>query len=122
MISAASLAFTLVFLVALNTDHQKEVEIHKSDAARKIKECSLKYIENRCNPATRAPYLEENCTLWESCMNQDPNNSVKSSEIYAKQFARIISIFLENLSYEARMMLFMFLAMIFGYIVIKNHR
>jgi hypothetical protein len=55
-------------------------------------------------------------------MNQDPNNIVRSSEIYAKQFARIISIFLENLSYEARMMMFIFLVMIFGYIVIKQHR
>ncbi|RIA95581.1 Di-sulfide bridge nucleocytoplasmic transport domain-containing protein [Glomus cerebriforme] len=118
----ASLAFTFVFLVSLNADHQKEVEIHKSDAARKVKECSLKYIENRCNPTTRAPYLEESCAFWESCMDQDPNNTVRSSEIYAKQFARIISIFLENLSYEARIMLFMFLVMIFGYIVIKNHR
>ncbi|CAB4412794.1 hypothetical protein RhiirA5_354840 [Rhizophagus irregularis] len=122
VISAASLAFTFVFLITLNADHQKEVEIYMSDAARKIKECSLKYIENRCNPATRAPYLEENCTFWENCMNQDPNNIVKSSEIYAKQFARIISIFLENLSYEARIMVFIFLAIIFCYIAIKHHR
>jgi hypothetical protein len=82
----------------------------------------LKYVENRCNPTTRAPYLEENCTFWESCMNQDPDNIVKSSEIYAKQFARLISIFLENLSHEARMTLLMLLAMIFGYVVIKHHR
>jgi hypothetical protein len=122
IIFTATIAFTLVFLIALNADHQKEVEIYKSDAARKIQECSLKYVENRCNPVTRAPYLEENCTFWENCMNQDPNNSVKSAEIYAKQFARIISIFLENLSYEARMMFFSLLVMIFGYIVIKHRR
>ncbi|RGB37253.1 Di-sulfide bridge nucleocytoplasmic transport domain-containing protein [Rhizophagus diaphanus] len=122
VISAASLAFTFVFLITLNADHQKEVEIYMTDAARKIKECSLKYVENRCNPATRAPYLEENCTFWENCMNQDPNNIVKSSEIYAKQFARIISIFLENLSYEARIMVFIFLAIVFCYIAIKHHR
>jgi len=54
-------------------------------------------------------------------MNRNPENSVKEAEIYAKQMARIISVFLENLSYEARMMCFVLLVMIFGYIIIKHH-
>ncbi|CAG8540787.1 1739_t:CDS:2 [Funneliformis caledonium] len=94
----------------------------QSEAEREIQECSLKYLENRCNPVTRAPYLENNCTFWEDCMNRNPDNNVKEAELYAKQMARIISVFLENLSYEARMMFFIFLVMIFGYVTFKHHK
>ncbi|CAI2174931.1 14043_t:CDS:2 [Funneliformis geosporum] len=122
LILAASFAFSFIFLIAINVDHQKEIENRKSEVEREIQDCSLKYLENRCNPVTRAPYLENNCTFWEDCMNRNPSNNVKEAELYAKQMARIISIFLENLSYEARMMFFVFLVMIFGYITFKNHK
>ncbi|CAG8569216.1 12432_t:CDS:2 [Funneliformis mosseae] len=122
LIIAASFAFSFIFLIAINVDHQKEIENRKSEAEREIQECSLKYLENRCNPVTRAPYLENNCTFWEDCMNRNPDNNVKEAELYAKQMARIISVFLENLSYEARMMFFIFLVMIFGYVTFKHHK
>lgn len=40
---------------------------------KEIAVCSRHYMDNRCDPATRIPAMQETCSMWERCMRRDPS-------------------------------------------------
>ncbi|CAG8696081.1 14489_t:CDS:10, partial [Acaulospora morrowiae] len=69
------------FVMIFRSDINKEFEIIASEIHHQAQKCTINYVTNRCAPETRAPFLEENCTKWEKCMNRDPYNSIKTTEV-----------------------------------------
>ncbi|CAG8602373.1 17775_t:CDS:10 [Acaulospora morrowiae] len=70
------------FVMIFRSDINKEFEIIASEIHHQAQKCTINYVTNRCAPETRAPFLEENCTKWEKCMNRDPYNSIKTTEVH----------------------------------------
>ncbi|CAG8657643.1 5171_t:CDS:2, partial [Cetraspora pellucida] len=81
--------FTTAFLYAVNA----ELESIATEVELQILKCKQEYAINQCDPESRVPFLEENCTFWAKCSKQDPYNVVTRAEVIAGLIARLISAF-----------------------------
>ncbi|CAG8663267.1 23501_t:CDS:2, partial [Racocetra persica] len=81
--------FSTAFLSAVNA----ELESIATGVSRQVQKCTQDYYINQCDPESRVPFLEENCTFWEKCMDQDPYNVVTRVEVISGLIARLITAF-----------------------------
>jgi len=73
-----------------------------------INQCTKDFHENRCEPETRLPAVEEYCLQVEKCMLQDPMKVVQSSKMTAALIAEIINEFIDPLGFKAIGVFFLF--------------
>ncbi|THV85036.1 hypothetical protein D6D29_02692 [Aureobasidium pullulans] len=104
------------FWATIRGDVDKKTSIAVAEVLSQMAACARDYNANRCDPATRAPVLENACNNWELCMNQNPH-AIGRARISAHAFAEIFNSFIEPISYKA--MLFTVL-LIFGTIAFSN--
>ncbi|KAG9532178.1 hypothetical protein KCU93_g1339, partial [Aureobasidium melanogenum] len=88
------------FWATIRGDVDKKTSIAVAEVLAQMAACARDYNQNRCDPATRAPVLENACNNWEQCMNQNPQN-VGRARISAHAFAEIFNSFIEPISYKA---------------------
>lgn len=108
-----------VFITTIKADINQKIEIYTTDATREISRCTRDYYRNKCsteNGNTRAPALEQPCTVWEKCMNRDPQ-LIGKSKITAETFADIVNGFLRPISWKS---LILVNIMIFGSLFVTN--
>lgn len=74
-------------------------------------QCAKDYYDNKCEPETRRPALEEHCLDLEKCMNQDPMKVVQDSKMTVVLIAGILNEFVKPL--ELKTMAFFFI-LLFG--------
>ncbi|SCU82867.1 LAFA_0D00496g1_1 [Lachancea sp. 'fantastica'] len=89
------------FIQLINRDVDRKMLLQAAGAARTIQECRAKYIKNRCEPESRAPWLESQCLYWSRCMNQEIPESTDpqhSAVVWAETLAEIINGFLRPIS------------------------
>ncbi|CAJ0838464.1 13496_t:CDS:2 [Entrophospora sp. SA101] len=83
-----------------------------------IENCHHNYVINKCEPDTRAPYLEKSCVMWDKCRIMDPYKTIRKTEIFSTIAGRIISSFVHQLSNRA--MAFVFLVIIISISLLKR--
>lgn len=108
-----------IFIKTIKSDINSKLEMYTMDALQEISLCSREYYRNRCsleNGNKRAPALEKTCTVWNKCMNRDPQ-LIGKSKISAETFAEIINGFLKPISWKS--LIFMN-SMIFSSLFITN--
>ncbi|KAF2204998.1 hypothetical protein GQ43DRAFT_460306 [Delitschia confertaspora ATCC 74209] len=91
--------------------HKKEMEMLHESAT-----CAKSYRENKCDPETRVPAMENVCNNWYECMQRDPKKVARAS-VTAKTWALIFNSFIEEFSYKS--MIFTAI-MIFGGFQLSN--
>lgn len=83
-----------------------------------IENCHHNYVINKCEPDTRAPYLEKSCIMWDKCRIMDPYKTIRKTEIFSTIMGRIISSFVHQLSNRA--MAFVFFVIIISTLLLKR--
>ncbi|RIB18191.1 Di-sulfide bridge nucleocytoplasmic transport domain-containing protein [Gigaspora rosea] len=110
LIAIMAVQFAMAFLSAVNT----ELESMATEVTRQAHKCTQNYLINQCDPVSRVPFLEENCTFWEKCIGQDPYNVVTRAEVISGLIARLISAFISNLTHESMIFILLLNIIIFG--------
>ncbi|CEP62988.1 Brr6p LALA0_S06e08460g [Lachancea lanzarotensis] len=89
------------FIQLINRDVDRKLLLQAAGAARTVRECRAKYFKNRCEPESRAPWLESQCLYWSRCMNQEipeATDPQHSAVVWAETLAEIINGFLKPIS------------------------
>ncbi|CAH1764262.1 5838_t:CDS:2 [Entrophospora sp. SA101] len=106
------------FCVEFRNDFHYEVDKVVQGANYQIENCHHNYVINKCEPDTRAPYLEKSCVMWDKCRIMDPYKTIRKTEIFSTIAGRIISSFVHQLSNRA--MAFVFLVIIISISLLKR--
>ncbi|KAF2761300.1 hypothetical protein EJ05DRAFT_497852 [Pseudovirgaria hyperparasitica] len=104
------------FVAAIMGDVDMAAKKVTAETMREMAVCAKQYQENRCDPATRAPALENVCNNWDKCMNQDPT-AVGKASVSAHTFAMIFNSLIEPISYKA---MFFSLAILSSFFYMSN--
>ena len=91
---------TYSFWSTIRSDVDAKSEAVVAETLAEMAVCTQKYVENRCDRASRVPAMETVCENWERCMNKDAY-SVGRARVSAHTFAEIFNSFLEPISYKA---------------------
>lgn len=106
----------VILVITVRGDVRRKVELFTMDALKEISRCSREYYKNKCVLSERAPALENQCNIWEKCMNRDPQY-IGRSKVTAYTFGEILNSFLEPISWKA---IFLMNVIIFGGLFVVN--
>ncbi|SCU87957.1 LANO_0D00628g1_1 [Lachancea nothofagi CBS 11611] len=108
------------FVQLIKRDVDRKLQAQAVAASRTVLECKAKYEKNRCQPAFRAPWLEDQCLNWLRCMNRELPESQDfqhSAVVWAETLAEILNGFLKPISVKSLCIL---LVGTCGIIVVSN--
>ncbi|SCU86344.1 LAMI_0D01662g1_1 [Lachancea mirantina] len=120
IIAAIGVYVIVGFIRLTSRDVDRKLHQNTLETLARIERCRANYERNRCEPANRAPRMEQQCQEWLLCLNQDTqvaHDSSHSATIWAATLAEIIDVFLKNIS--VRSLVFMLIS-ICGIIVVTN--
>ncbi|EER07145.1 conserved hypothetical protein, partial [Perkinsus marinus ATCC 50983] len=96
--------FWLYMLYSLATtisaDINEKMSIYSDEVMDQISQCSRDYRENRCDPSTRVPAVEQACRTWEQCMARDPVLVAKRSNFTMETLGESLNGFFEKLTWK----------------------
>ncbi|KAJ2782548.1 hypothetical protein GGI15_002885 [Coemansia interrupta] len=93
------LTIVLGVLLTFQRDASAKVQERSAVVMQEIMACSKQYVENRCAPDMRVPWMESSCNQWDTCMNQDPTK-VGRMKIMAETMADTANGFIEPLTFK----------------------
>jgi len=93
------ISIVTICFMSVKRDVDHKVQSYVTEMIHKINACRREYLRNNCSPEMRAPALENSCTNWENCMNEDPE-SVVTSVAYFEIMADCMNAFFHNLSFR----------------------
>ncbi|KAJ2383742.1 hypothetical protein GGI05_005216 [Coemansia sp. RSA 2603] len=93
------LTIVLGVLLTFQRDASAKVQERSAVLMQEIMACSKQYVENRCAPDMRVPWMESSCNQWDTCMNQDPSK-VGRMKIMAETMADTANGFIEPLTFK----------------------
>ncbi|KAJ1721846.1 hypothetical protein LPJ53_003666 [Coemansia erecta] len=93
------LTIVLGVLLTFQRDASAKVQERSAVVMQEIMACSKQYVENRCAPDMRVPWMESSCNQWDTCMNQDPSK-VGRMKIMAETMADTANGFIEPLTFK----------------------
>ena len=95
--------------MTIKDDIQKKRAQEMEAILIEINQCTKDYVDNRCEPETRLPPIEDYCMEKEKCMMQDPVKVVQASKMTALILAEILNEFVGAL--EVKTIIFFFIAL-----------
>ncbi|KAJ3507738.1 hypothetical protein NLJ89_g6137 [Agrocybe chaxingu] len=96
LLGGVAVYFVVAFSIAFWKDLKAELSIQSSDLAYDAAMCAKEYDTNLC-ATLEVPELVSQCNIWERCMNAN-HLRVKRTEIVANLSARLIEMFVGNMS------------------------
>ncbi|KAF4693042.1 hypothetical protein FOZ60_012033 [Perkinsus olseni] len=84
----------------ISSDINEKMSIYSDEVMDQISQCSRDYRENRCDPSTRVPAVEQACRMWEQCMARDPVLVAKRSNFTMETLGESLNGFFEKLTWK----------------------
>lgn len=95
---ATSMVLSFVWTIKSDIDHAAEVK--RTEILAEIFSCREMYDQNRCGAADRPPALNDVCTNWERCIDQNPARVARAT-VSVQTISTIISAFVDAISLKA---------------------
>ncbi|GAA6027272.1 hypothetical protein JCM8097_002545 [Rhodosporidiobolus ruineniae] len=108
LLAVLVLSLLLLFLYTLYHDIQSRLASLTVELRAEILQCAKSYVDNKCAPETRLPFMESRCAGWEECMNRDVVVSGKT-RVVAETLAEVVNGFVDVISFKT--MLFVLLTL-----------
>ncbi|KAM0753304.1 hypothetical protein T439DRAFT_195282 [Meredithblackwellia eburnea MCA 4105] len=93
------LSISLLFLYTLYTDVQDRLTSLTAEIRAEIMQCAKAYVDNRCQPETRLPAMERQCSGWEECMGREAV-VVGKTRVVAEILAEVVNGFVDVISFK----------------------
>ncbi|KAI9488726.1 Di-sulfide bridge nucleocytoplasmic transport domain-containing protein [Zychaea mexicana] len=84
------------FALALKRDVNLKLETFESDRLDEFLNCQMEYANNRCDPSTRVPAMDELCRQWQQCLYRPM--WIGTTRAVAETLADIINGFVDKIS------------------------
>ncbi|KAG2221899.1 hypothetical protein INT45_012543 [Circinella minor] len=84
------------FALALRHDVNLKLETFESDRLDEFLNCQMEYANNRCDPSTRVPAMDELCRQWQQCLYRPM--WIGTTRAVAETLADIINGFIDKIS------------------------
>ncbi|KAF4658104.1 hypothetical protein FOL47_008151, partial [Perkinsus chesapeaki] len=84
----------------ISADINEKMSIYSDEVMDQISQCSRDYRENKCDPSTRVPAVEQACRMWEQCMARDPVLVAKRSNFTMETLGESLNGFFEKLTWK----------------------
>ncbi|CRG88628.1 hypothetical protein PISL3812_05659 [Talaromyces islandicus] len=93
-------AVVLSFVWSIKNDIDHAADTKRSEILAEIFTCRELYDKNRCGAQDRPPALNDVCTNWERCIDQNPTRVARAT-VSVQTISAIISGFVDTISIKA---------------------
>lgn len=99
LLAVIFLTLSLLFLYTLYTDVVDRLNSLTFEIRSEILQCAKAYVDNKCQPGTRLPFMEGKCSGWEECMGREAV-VVGKTRVVAETLAEVVNGFVDIISFK----------------------
>ncbi|KAI8149796.1 Di-sulfide bridge nucleocytoplasmic transport domain-containing protein [Fennellomyces sp. T-0311] len=96
------------FALAMREDINMKLKTFESDRLDEFLNCQMEYANNRCDPSTRVPAMDELCRQWQKCLYRPM--WLATTRAFAEILADMTNGFVDQISMKTMLCLLMSLA------------
>lgn len=100
VIFSVATGVVLGFLWSIKDDIDQAADSKRTELMAEIIACREMYNQNRCGAQDRPPALNDVCTNWERCIDQNPTRVARAT-VSVQTVSQIISTFVDSISLKA---------------------